>query len=173
MLVSVFKTHDDSAHADIVKQIPALRAFARSFYRDSVDADDLVQETLVKALANLDKFERGTRLKSWLFTIMRNTFCTRAKIARRETPGEDDALLEATFEPTQELSVRTREVERAFQNLPGQYKQILTLVVILGESYEGAAEICDCSVGTVKSRLNRARHHLLVELGDEMHEQAI
>lgn len=172
MPVSAFKTHDGSAHEDIVKQIPALRAFARSFYRDPADADDLVQETLVKALANLDKFEQGTRLKSWLFTIMRNTFCTRAKIARRETPAEDESIMpEATFEPTQELSVRTREVERAFRNLPGQYKQVLTLVVILGESYESAAEICDCSVGTVKSRLNRARHHLLVELGDEMHQQ--
>jgi len=71
----------------IVDLIPALRAFARTFCRVPDDADDLVQETLAKGLANLDKFEPGTRMKSWLFTIMRNTHYTRVKVAAREAPG--------------------------------------------------------------------------------------
>ncbi|MDI6837313.1 MAG: sigma factor, partial [Rhizobiaceae bacterium] len=71
------------AHHEIVDLIPALRAFARSLCRQPDEADDLVQETLMKALGNLDKFERGTRLKSWLFTIMRNTFLTRRRTAGR------------------------------------------------------------------------------------------
>jgi RNA polymerase sigma-70 factor (ECF subfamily) len=74
-----------SMSEEVVALIPALRAFAHTFYRHPNDADDLVQETLVKALSNLDHFKEGTRLKSWLFTIMRNSFCTRYRIAKRET----------------------------------------------------------------------------------------
>ncbi|MDG3579173.1 sigma-70 family RNA polymerase sigma factor [Rhizobium sp. YJ-22] len=157
------------ARDDIVKLIPALRAFARTFCRDPVDADDLVQETLVKALANLDKFEPGTRLKSWLFTIMRNTFYTRVKISSREVPGLENCASDSLrLDATQEWSARAREVEVAFSKLGDQYREILTLVVVLGESYETAAEICDCAIGTVKSRLNRARRQLLLELGEEI-----
>ncbi|CAN7468523.1 sigma-70 family RNA polymerase sigma factor [Rhizobium sp. LjRoot30] len=158
----------DVARDDIVKLIPALRAFARTFCRDPVDADDLVQETLLKALANLDKFEPGTRLKSWLFTIMRNTFYTRIKVKNREVPGLENCSNEMlSLDATQEWSIRAREVEDAFAKLTHQYREILTLVVVLGESYEAAAEICDCAIGTVKSRLNRARRQLLAELGED------
>ncbi|MGW9229573.1 sigma-70 family RNA polymerase sigma factor [Pseudorhizobium sp. NPDC055634] len=158
----------DPARADIVKLIPALRAFARTFCRNPTDADDLVQETLMKALANLDKFEPGTKLKSWLFTIMRNTFYTRSKVLGREAPGTDEPVSGDTPMPaTQEVSARAREVQRALQKLPPHYREVLTLVAILGESYEATAEICDCAVGTVKSRLNRARHQILLELGEE------
>ncbi len=72
---------------DVVDLIPALRAFARTFCPDPSDADDLVQETLTKALANMDKYQAGTRMKSWMFTIMRNTFYTRIKTYVREAPG--------------------------------------------------------------------------------------
>ncbi|MFB9949454.1 sigma-70 family RNA polymerase sigma factor [Rhizobium puerariae] len=152
----------------MVRLIPALRAFARTFCRNPADADDLVQETLMKALANLDKFEPGTRLKSWLFTIMRNTFYTRAKILGREAPGlEDNVSGDMAVAATQETVARAREVQRALQKLPPHYREVLMLVAILGESYEATAEICDCAVGTVKSRLNRARHQILQELGEE------
>lgn len=90
----------------IVNLIPALRAFARTFCRGADDADDLVQETLTKALTNVDKFEPGTRLKSWLFTIMRNTYFTRIKAAAREAPGLlDCASSRPISEPSQDRSV--------------------------------------------------------------------
>jgi len=158
----------DPARQDIVRLIPPLRGFARTFCRNPSDADDLVQETLMKALANLDKFERGTKLKSWLFTIMRNTFYTRSKILGREAPGlEENVSGDTPIAASQESAARAREVQRALQKLPPHYREVLTLVAILGESYEATAVICDCAVGTVKSRLNRARHQILQELGEE------
>ncbi len=166
--MSESQLNGDPARADIVRLIPALRAFARTFCRNPSDADDLVQETLLKALANLDKFERGTKLKSWLFTIMRNTFYTRSKVLGREAPGlEENVSGDTPMAATQEISARAHEVQRALQRLPPHYREVLTLVAILGESYEAAAEICDCAVGTVKSRLNRARHQILHELGED------
>ena len=96
----------------------------------------------MKALANLDKFEPGTKLKSWLFTIMRNTFYTRSKVLGREAPGVEEAVSGDTPMPaTQEMSARAKEVQRALQKLPPHYREVLTLVAILGESYEAAAEI--------------------------------
>lgn len=153
----------------VVDLIPALRAFARSFCKNSADADDLVQETLTKALANIDKFERGTRLKSWLFTIMRNTFNTRYKIYMREAPGHAECVAGAvSCASTQEWSVRGQELMAALHRLPPHYREVLVLIVISGESYISTAAICDCAVGTVKSRLNRARHLLAQDLGEEV-----
>jgi RNA polymerase sigma factor (sigma-70 family) len=153
---------------NIVDLIPALRAFARTFCREVSDADDLVQETLMKGLANLDKFEPGTRMKSWLLTIMRNSFYTRAKSAMREVPGlVDDASGRLVAEATQEWSVRGREVRDAINRLPPAKREIIMLIGVLGVSYEDAAEICGCSVGTVKSRLNRARAQILRHLGED------
>jgi RNA polymerase sigma-70 factor (ECF subfamily) len=166
--VSELRSDAEIARADIIKLIPALRAFARTFCRNTTDADDLVQETLLKALANIDRFEPGTRMKSWLFTIMRNTFYTRIRIYSREAPGLAECVSgDGAQEPTQELSYRVNEVVEALRRLPPHYREILTLVAVLGESYEAAAEICNCAVGTVKSRLNRARHQILLELGEE------
>ncbi|MCT7377424.1 sigma-70 family RNA polymerase sigma factor [Chelativorans salis] len=153
--------------SELLDLIPALRAFARTFYRDRCDADDLVQETLTKGLANIHRFQAGTSMKSWLFTIMRNTFCTRGKIAKRELPGfEDCASMRPAVDPEQEWSVRGIEVREALQRLPEQQRQVLVLVGVLGVSYQEAAEICGCAMGTVKSRLNRARLRLLDELGE-------
>ncbi|WP_366663981.1 sigma-70 family RNA polymerase sigma factor [Mesorhizobium sp.] len=157
----------------VVDLIPALRAFARTFCRLPDDADDLVQETLTKGLANLDKFEPGTRLKSWLFTIMRNTHYTRVKAAAREAPGLlDCASSRPISEASQDWSVRTKEVYRVIQKLPIHQREVLTLIGVLGVSYEETAEICDCAVGTVKSRLNRARASVL-EFLDESSSQAL
>jgi RNA polymerase sigma factor (sigma-70 family) len=161
--------NDDSVETpnEVASLIPALRAFARIFYPNSEDADDLVQETLVRALSNLDKYQKGTRLKSWLFTIMRNAFCTRAIRAKREVVGLEPAMsLRLVAEATQESSARLSEVERAMLRLPSHHREILTLIVLLGESYEDAAETCGCAVGTVKSRLSRARKRLHLELGE-------
>lgn len=152
---------------EVVELIPALRAFARTFHRNPVDVDDLVQETLTKALANLDKFQPGTRLKSWLFTIMRNTFYTRIKISNRESPGLEDCVTSsASIEPTQDWTLRGQELVNALSRLPPSYREALILTTVLGESYLSTAEICNCAIGTVKSRVNRARQLLAAELGE-------
>jgi RNA polymerase sigma-70 factor (ECF subfamily) len=160
-----------AAHAgvrdEVVELIPALRAFARTFHRDPVDVDDLVQETLTRALANLDRFQPGTRLKSWLFTIMRNTFYTRIRISNRERPGLGHcATPSATVEATQDWTLRGQELANALNRLPPSYREALILTTVLGESYLSTAEICNCAVGTVKSRVNRARQLLAIELGE-------
>lgn len=153
--------------ASIVEIIPALRAFARTFCRNPTDADDLVQETLTKALANIDKYEPGTRLKSWLFTIMRNSFYTRAKKAAREAPGAADCVSDRpSMEATQEWSLRGAEVQEAINRLPPHQREVLVMIGVVGMSYEEAAEICGCAVGTIKSRLNRARLGILEDLGE-------
>jgi RNA polymerase sigma factor (sigma-70 family) len=161
-------TNDRDSEVAIVDLIPALRAFARTFCRDASDADDLVQETLTKGISNLDKFEPGTRMKSWLFTIMRNTFYTRIKIANRESPGLIDcASGRPVQEATQEWTVRGQEVHAAINRLPSHHREVLVLIGVLGVSYEETAEICNCAIGTVKSRLNRARASLLEDLGEQ------
>ena len=153
--------------AEIVDLIPALRAFARTFYRNRDEADDLVQETLMKALGAIHSFEPGTRMKSWLFTIMRNSFYTRIKISRREAPGAAEcASSRPARDATQEWSARGREISEAIQRLPEQQREILVLIGVMGVSYEDAADITGCAIGTVKSRLNRARLRLLEELGE-------
>lgn len=157
-------THSED---NIVDLIPALRAFARTFCRDGSDADDLVQETLTKGIANIEKFEPGTRMKSWLFTIMRNTFNTNVRSSSREVPGLlDCASVRPTEEATQEWSLRGKEVGAAMARLPQNHREVLMLIGVLGVSYEEAAEICGCAVGTVKSRLSRARANLLHDLGE-------
>lgn len=153
--------------AEIVELIPALRAFARSFYRDIDSADDLVQETLARALSGLNTFQPGTSMKSWLFTIMRNTFYTKIKIDARETPGAADCVsLTPAVDPTQEWEARGGEIWDALQRIPDHQRQVLILVGMLGVSYEEAAQVCRCATGTIKSRLHRGRERLLVELDE-------
>ncbi|MDH6268903.1 RNA polymerase sigma factor (sigma-70 family) [Rhizobium sp. SG_E_25_P2] len=163
------QSQGEAIRAEIVELIPALRAFARSFCRNASDADDLVQETLLKAIANIDKFEPGTRLKSWLFTIMRNTFYTRIVVAKREAPGSDACVSDdSAISATQEWTIRGKELERALARLPMHYREVLLLVAVMGESYETAAQVCDCAVGTVKSRLNRARRQISLEVDGDL-----
>ena len=99
---------------EIVELLPALRAFARTFFRDTDSADDLVQETLLKGLANVHQFQLGTSMKSWLFTIMRKTFYTRIKINQREMPGASDCVShKPVHDATQEWSARGRDIAEA------------------------------------------------------------
>lgn len=151
---------------DVLDLIPALRAYARALCKNAADADDLVQDTLVKALSNIDKFEQGSRLRAWLFTIMRNTFLTNTKVrARESTGGEDCVSASPVSQPTQEWYVRGKELMAAVDRLPPHYREMIILVVMLGESYETAATICNCAIGTVKSRVNRARQMVIEDLG--------
>jgi len=157
---------DDHNSDAVVELIPALRAFARTFHRDQNDADDLVQETLVKAIAKYHQYHEGTHLKSWLFTIMRNTFYNRSVVSRREAPGVADCVASLPVTPaTQEWAVRGHELEDAISRLPEMQREMLILIAIRGVSYLEAAEICNCDIGTVKSRLFRSRARLAQELG--------
>lgn len=159
---------------EVVSLIPALRAFARTFYHDPSDADDLVQETLTKALAKIEQFQPGTNMKSWLFTIMRNTFCTRIKVSNREAPAAADcASSRPAADPTQEWSLRGKEIRDAVARLPDEQREVLVLIGVLGVSYEETAEICGCAMGTVKSRLHRARLRLLSELGEASRHSSV
>ncbi len=152
----------DSWQHDVIGLIPALRAFAWSLSRNGSDADDLVQDTLIKAWTHRDKFEPGTNLRAWLFTILRNTFYTNAVRRRREVSdgdGKHAATLHAA--PTQDWSVALRGMQEALQRLPDEHREALILVGAAGLTYEEAAEICGCALGTIKSRVNRARSRLL------------
>lgn len=153
---------------EIVDLIPALRAFARSLCRNDVDADDLVQETLMRAIVSLHTFQPGTKLKSWLFTIMRNAFYTRLAKDKREPVIIEDTELQggATQHSPQEWQMHFADFRAALHRLPRQQREVLILIGMLGESYEDTAVICGCAVGTVKSRLNRARAALGQELGE-------
>lgn len=158
---------DPDIGTEIATLIPALRAFARSFHREVDKADDLVQDTLTRAIASIHTFQRGTRLKSWLFTIMRNRFYTDYKRFKREPTGEEQCVSSLPImQPTQEWSQRGVELKAAMQRLPDAQREVLVLIGVLGVSYEEAAKVCDCELGTIKSRLNRARKRLASELGE-------
>lgn len=147
---------------DVVALIPALRAFAWSLSHNGSDADDLVQDTLMKAWTNRDKFEEGTNLRAWLFTILRNTYYTSVIRRRREVRDETGEYAGALrTAPTQDWSVAVRALQAALAQLPPEHREALILVGAAGLSYEEAAEICGCALGTIKSRVNRARARLL------------
>jgi RNA polymerase sigma-70 factor (ECF subfamily) len=147
---------------DVVGLIPALRAFAWSLSHNGSDADDLVQDTLIKAWTNREKFEPGTNLRAWLFTILRNTYYTAVLRRRREVRDETGEYAGALkTPPTQDWSVAVHALRDALQKLPTEHREALILVGAAGLSYEEAAEICGCALGTIKSRVNRARTRLL------------
>ncbi|TWB13631.1 RNA polymerase sigma-70 factor (ECF subfamily), partial [Rhizobium sp. ERR 1071] len=111
-----------------------------------------------------------TRLKSWLFTIMRNTFCTKFRIAKREAPGNKKCISDVGVAPaSQEWTVRAKELQRACNRLPEHYRIVLEYVVIEGRSYEDAATKFGCAIGTVKSRINRARQQLAEQLDEDLY----
>ena len=147
---------------EVVDLIPALRAFAWSLSHNGSDADDLVQDTLIKAWTNREKFEPGTNLRAWLFTILRNTYYTAILRRRREVRDEMGEYAGALkTPPTQDWTVAIHALRDALQKLPDEHREALILVGAAGLSYEEAAEICGCALGTIKSRVNRARARLL------------
>ncbi len=147
---------------DVVAMIPALRAFAWSLSHNGSDADDLVQDTLIKAWTNRDKFEPGTNLRAWLFTILRNTYYTQIIRRRREVRDETGEYANnLSSPPTQDWSVAVRALQAGLAQLPDEHREALILVGAAGLSYEEAAGICGCALGTIKSRVNRARARLL------------
>ena len=147
---------------EVVAMIAALRAFAWSLSHNGSDADDLVQDTLIKAWSNRDKFEPGTNLRAWLFTILRNTYYTQVIRRRREVRDETGEYANnMRTPPTQDWSIAMRALQAGLAQLPDEHREALILVGAAGLSYEEAAEICGCALGTIKSRVNRARARLL------------
>ncbi|MGN7295388.1 sigma-70 family RNA polymerase sigma factor [Rhizobium sp. SAFR-030] len=156
---------NDRVRAQMIELIPALRSFARRFERNPANVEDLVQETLLRALANLDKFKEGTSLKSWMFTILRNTFCTKFGRAKREVVGLDECVsARSAISAPQEWGIAAQEFHRAVLSLPRQYREAFDMILLQGQSYEAAAKSFGCPVGTVKSRVNRARAQLSEQL---------
>ncbi len=145
----------------LIRSVPNLRAFANSLCGDPTRADDLVQDTLVKAWTNLPKFEVGTNLRAWLFTILRNTYFSNLRKRRREVEDADGAMAERlSVLPEQLGHMDVVDFKKAFAQLTDDQKEVLLLVGAEGFSYEEAAEITGCAIGTVKSRVNRARSAL-------------
>lgn len=151
---------------EMLQSVRSLRAFAVSLCGRTDLADDLVQETIVKAWSNLDKFEEGTNLQAWLFTILRNHYYSEIRKRRREiedVEGRYSATL-ATH-PSQYGHLDMVDFKAALQKLPDDQREALILVGASGFSYEDAAKICGVAIGTIKSRVNRARAKLADLLG--------
>jgi RNA polymerase sigma-70 factor, ECF subfamily len=157
---------DTSLTGQLAAVVPNLRAFARSLCGDANQADDLVQETLVKAWKHRDSFIEGSNLKAWLFTILRNTFLSERRKRKYEVEDKDGAFAEQlSVHGAQAGHMDFLDFERAFAKLPHDQREALILVGAEGFSYEEAAELCGCAVGTVKSRVNRARVKLCALMG--------
>lgn len=155
---------------ELVDHIPALRAFALGLTRNSANADDMVQDAIVKAWTNIESFEPGSNMRAWLFTILRNTYYSQYRKRRREVSDSDGAIAGRVSEkPAHDGRLQLADFEKAFNQLPSEQREALILVGALGETYEDAAETLGVAVGTVKSRTNRARSRLaeILELSDE------
>jgi RNA polymerase sigma-70 factor, ECF subfamily len=141
--------------------IPSLRAFAISLSGNVERADDLVQETLMRAIAHVDSFEPDTNMPAWLFTILRNLFRSEYRKRRREVEDVEGRYADQLKgHPEQVGRIEFGEFRAALAKLPHDQREALLLVGASGFSYEEAAAICECAVGTIKSRVNRARTRL-------------
>lgn len=144
--------------ADLAVLIPHLRAFARHLCRDAAYADDLTQEALMKAWGNRASYTPGTNLKAWSFMILRNVFYSDARRSWRSTQLDPDVAaqtLVAVDNPSAALDLN--DLRLAMNMLPREQCEALTLIGAVGMSYEEAAEICGAAIGTIKSRVSRAR----------------
>jgi RNA polymerase sigma-70 factor, ECF subfamily len=147
--------------ADLIAVIPNLRAFAVSLSGNPDRADDLVQETLVKAWSNIGSFVEGTNLPAWLFTILRNIYYSEYRKRRREVADPEGTIAgRLATAPAQNGHMDLLDFHTALQQLPTDQREALILIGASGLSYEEAAGICGCAVGTMKSRVNRARNRL-------------
>lgn len=145
----------------LVEHLPAMRAFAISLTRNGSIADDMVQDTLVKAWTNIEKFKEGTNMRAWLFTILRNTYYSSRRKANREVADIDGIHTESLAEkPAHDGRLQMNDFRVAFAQLKDEQREALLLVGASGFSYEEAADMCGVAVGTIKSRTNRARAKL-------------
>jgi RNA polymerase sigma-70 factor (ECF subfamily) len=146
---------------EMLATLPSLRVCALSFPANHDKADDLVQDTVMKAWAKQSSFEMGTNIKAWLFTILRNEFYSQMRKRGREVQDSDGAFTERlSVHPSQYGSMDLEDFKKALAQLPDDQREAVILIGASGFSYEEAAAICDCAVGTMKSRVSRARSRL-------------
>lgn len=157
---------DRSLEAEMLRLVPNLRAFAVSLTADIEKADDLVQETLLRGLTYIDRFQAGTNLGAWLTTILRNQFYTMHRKRRWEAEDPDGALsARLAVHPRQGARLDYEDMLKALAKLSERQREAVLLIGAEGYSYEEAARICNTSIGTIKSRVNRARTRLAEILG--------
>lgn len=148
--------------------VPQLRAYAMSISRSADRSDDLVQETLLRAISKIDTFQPGTKLGAWLTTILRNCYLSDLRRRRHEVEDVDGCYSEALHAaPEQEGLLEYKEFCAALREIPFDQREALMLVGAAGLSYEDTATLCRTSTGTIKSRINRARTRLAALLGIE------
>ena len=149
---------DDEFKDQLAQVIPHLRAFGRSLSGSRDLADDLVQETLLKAWAARKRFQAGTNMRAWTFIILRNLFLSQMRRARFKGEWDDVTAAKILAAPaSQDRHVELGDMQRALLHLPQPQREALILVGAGGFAYEEAAEICGCAVGTIKSRVARGR----------------
>jgi RNA polymerase sigma factor, sigma-70 family len=152
----------------LVAEIPNLRAFGLSLCGKPDRADDLVQEALMKAWAASESFTAGTNMRAWLFTILRNVYFSQLRKLKREVEDADGSYAASLSVPGGQMArLDMNDFQAALSLLPPDQREVLTLIGASGFSYEEAAEICNVPVGTIKSRLNRARARLTAILAIE------
>ena len=150
----------------LVGEIPYLRAFAISLCGSPTLADDLVQDTLVKAWAKFDSFQQGTNLRAWLITILRNNFFSIYRKSRREVQDSDGIhAAQIAVRGGQEDNLEMSDFRTALAKLAPAHREALIMIGVTELSYEEAAAVCGVAVGTIKSRVHRARSHLAELLG--------
>lgn len=153
---------------DLVKILPNLRAFGRSLSGSADRADDLVQETIAKAWSHRDSFAPGSNLKAWLFTILRNVYFSELRRGKREVEDADGTMPDRlSVNAAQPGHMDMMDFLVALRSLPPDQREALLLVGAEGYAYEEAALMCGCAVGTIKSRVSRARTRLAELLGIE------
>ena len=152
-------TGSDAIRASLVDLLPDLRAYARFLHRDASRADDLVQETVLRALAASAQFQPGTSAKAWLFTIQRNTFLQRTRAARREDAAMQRAA-DTAGEPVAAHGAEIADLAAMLWTLQPSLREALLLVGAQELSHEEAAEICGVPAGTMRARVSRARAQL-------------
>ena len=160
------RTADHELRRQIAELLPRLRRFARSLERHPQDADDLVQMALERALAHTDQLRPGTQLSSWLFGIVRNAWIDEVRArSRRSRVFAPEELGESIADASQEGQADMLAVQEALERLPDEQRLAVALVLVEGLSYKEAAGIMDVPIGTLTSRLARAREALQVMLG--------
>ena len=158
--------NDGDPRDELVDHLPAMRAFAISLTRNGATADDMVQDTLVKAWTNIEKFQQGTNMRSWLFTILRNTYYSSRRKSNREVADVDGVFTDNLAEkPAHDGHMQMNDFRKALDQLSDEQREALLLIGASGFSYEEAAEMCGVAVGTIKSRTNRARAQLAELMG--------
>jgi RNA polymerase sigma-70 factor, ECF subfamily len=152
--------------ADLLASLPKLRSYAMSLCRAHDRADDLVQETVTRAIANIHSFEPGSNIMGWLFTILRNQFYSEVRKRRHEIEDLEGSYADNPGTPaTQDGHIHFLELQDALGRLAPDHREALMLIGVSGLSYDAAAAHCGCAVGTMKSRVSRARVKLAESLG--------